>query len=575
MATDLTQEFCALRDTYIEKQFGRLNEMQRRAVFTTDGPLLILAGAGSGKTTVLVNRIANLIRFGAAHGSKQLPRPATEEDVKALRSAIMTGTAAPGWLDGMLRQNAVRSWNVMAITFTNKAAGEMKERLRRMLGGEEGDEVFASTFHSACVRILRRWAESIGYPRSFTIYDTDDSQRVMKAVYKELSIDDKFFPIKSAINQMSRWKDQLVSPEQALANPAKDTKGALAARIYAAYEKRLKEAGAFDFDDLIYQTVQLLAEHPDVRDFYQTKYKYLLVDEYQDTSVAQFRLVSLLTGPERNICVVGDDDQSIYRFRGATIENILNFEKCYPGAKTIRLEQNYRSTEPILEAANRFVARNRYRRPKTIAPTQGPGAPLQIVTVPRRADQLPFLFETAQHCDTGTAVLFRNHESALPIIDLCERRGIPYACKAVDQTFFTNKIVRDVTDIFTLAAHPADGETFLRCYYKFGVPVTRAQALFACNQARQYGQGCWTALLNEDSIRLRTRAAMADVADGLARLPKMAAVPGRPAGLRQISGQKRHGPHEAGRAGNARRTGADAAAPAAAAGKAAQHHTKP
>ena len=286
MAASLQQEFCALRDTYIEKQFGRLNDMQRQAVFTTDGPLLILAGAGSGKTTVLVNRIANLIRFGSAHGSDWTPREVTEEDVKDLKTAIMTGTDAPARLDGMLRQNAVRSWNVMAITFTNKAAGEMKERLRRMLGGEEGDEVFASTFHSACVRILRRWAESIGYPRSFTIYDTDDSQRVMKAVYKELSIDDKFFPIKSAINQMSRWKDQLVSPEQALANPAKDTKGALAARIYAAYEKKLREAGAFDFDDLIYQTVQLLAEHPDVREFYQNKYRYLLVDEYQDTSVA-------------------------------------------------------------------------------------------------------------------------------------------------------------------------------------------------------------------------------------------------------------------------------------------------
>ena len=203
MATDLAQQFCALRDTYIEKQFGRLNDMQREAVFTTNGPLLILAGAGSGKTTVLVNRIANLIQFGSAHGSKETPRPVTEEDVKALRTAIMTGTDAPSWLDGMLRQNAVRSWNVMAITFTNKAAGELKERLRRMLGGEEGDEVFASTFHSACVRILRRWAEEIGYPRSFTIYDTDDAQRVMKTVYKELSIDDKFLPIKAAINQMS------------------------------------------------------------------------------------------------------------------------------------------------------------------------------------------------------------------------------------------------------------------------------------------------------------------------------------------------------------------------------------
>ena len=234
MATTLKQEFCALRDTYIEKQFGRLNEMQREAVFTTNGPLLILAGAGSGKTTVLVNRIANLIRFGSAHGSSWTPREVEEEDVKALRMAIMTGTDAPAWLDGMLRKDAVRSWNVMAITFTNKAAGELKERLRNMLGGEEGDEVFASTFHSACVRILRRWAEEIGYPKSFTIYDTDDSQRVMKAVYKELSIDDKFFPVKSAINQMSRWKDQLVSPKEALQTPAHDTKGALAAKVYAA-----------------------------------------------------------------------------------------------------------------------------------------------------------------------------------------------------------------------------------------------------------------------------------------------------------------------------------------------------
>ena len=334
MAIDLRQEFCALRDTYIEKQFGRLNAMQREAVFTTNGPLLILAGAGSGKTTVLVNRIANLIRFGAAHGSQWVPREVTEDDVKALRMAIMTNTDAPSWLDGMLRKDAVRSWNVMAITFTNKAAGELKERLRNMLGGEEGDEVFASTFHSACVRILRRWAEEIGYPRSFTIYDTDDAQRVMKSVYKELSIDDKFFPVKSAINQMSRWKDQLVSPEEALRTPARDTKGALAAKVYAAYEKKLKDAGAFDFDDLIYQTVQLLAGHEEVRQFYQNKYRYLLVDEYQDTSVAQFRLVSLLTGPEKNICVVGDDDQSIYRFRGATIENILNFERIYPGTKT-------------------------------------------------------------------------------------------------------------------------------------------------------------------------------------------------------------------------------------------------
>ena len=461
MATDLTQEFCALRDTYIEKQFGRLNEMQRRAVFTTDGPLLILAGAGSGKTTVLVNRIANLIRFGAAHGSKQTPRPATEEDVKALRSAIMTGTAAPGWLDGMLRQNAVRSWNVMAITFTNKAAGEMKERLRRMLGGEEGDEVFASTFHSACVRILRRWAEEIGYPRSFTIYDTDDAQRVMKAVYKDLNVDDKFFPIKSAINQMSRWKDQLVSPEQALANPAKDTKGALAARIYAAYEKRLKEAGAFDFDDLIYQTVQLLADHPDVRDFYQTKYKYLLVDEYQDTSVAQFRLVSLLTGPERNICVVGDDDQSIYRFRGATIENILNFEKCYPGAKTIRLEQNYRSTSNILNAANCVIQHNTERKGKTLWTDNGEGDKVQVYTAENEQDEAMHIADViGQHLKEGGhladhAILYRMNAQSAPIESYFTRAGIPHKIVG-GQRFNDRKEVKDIHSYMSIVANPRD-----------------------------------------------------------------------------------------------------------------------
>ena len=461
MATDLTQEFCALRDTYIEKQFGRLNDMQRQAVFTTAGPLLILAGAGSGKTTVLVNRIANLIRFGSAHGSKQTPRPATEDDIKALRNAIMTGTAAPSWLDGMLRQNAVRSWNVMAITFTNKAAGELKERLRNMLGGEEGDEVFASTFHSACVRILRRWAESIGYPRSFTIYDTDDSQRVMKAVYKELSIDDKFFPIKSAINQMSRWKDQLVSPEEALRTPARDTKGAIAAKVYAAYEKKLREAGAFDFDDLIYQTVQLLAEHEDVREFYQNKYRYLLVDEYQDTSVAQFRLVSLLTGPEKNICVVGDDDQSIYRFRGATIENILNFERIFPGTKTIRLEQNYRSTSNILNAANCVIQHNTERKGKTLWTRNDEGDKVQVYTAENEQDEAMHIADViGEHLKEGGhladhAVLYRMNAQSAPIESYFTRAGIPHKIVG-GQRFNDRKEVKDIHSYMSIVANPRD-----------------------------------------------------------------------------------------------------------------------
>ena len=461
MATNLQQEFCKLRDTYIEKQFGRLNEMQRAAVFTTSGPLLILAGAGSGKTTVLVNRIANLIRFGSAHGSSWTPREVTEDDVKALRTALMTGTDAPGWLDGMLRKDAVRSWNVMAITFTNKAAGELKERLRNMLGGEEGDEVFASTFHSACVRILRRWAEEIGYPRSFTIYDTDDSQRVMKTVYKELSVDDKFFPVKSAINQMSRWKDQLVSPAEALQTPAKDTKGALAARVYAAYEKKLKEVGAFDFDDLIYQTVQLLAEHKEVREFYQNKYRYLLVDEYQDTSVAQFRLVSLLTGPEKNICVVGDDDQSIYRFRGATIENILNFERIYPGTKTIRLEQNYRSTSNILNAANCVIQHNTERKGKTLWTQNGEGDKVQVYTAENEQDEASHIADIiGQHLREGGhladhAVLYRMNAQSAPLESYFTRAGIPHKIVG-GQRFNDRKEVKDIHSYMSIVANPRD-----------------------------------------------------------------------------------------------------------------------
>ena len=461
MAASLQQEFCALRDTYIEKQFGRLNDMQRQAVFTTDGPLLILAGAGSGKTTVLVNRIANLIRFGSAHGSSWTPHEVTEDDVKALKTAIMTGTDAPAWLDGMLRQNAVRSWNVMAITFTNKAAGELKERLRNMLGGEEGDEVFASTFHSACVRILRRWAESIGYPRSFTIYDTDDSQRVMKAVYKELNVDDKAIKIKKASNQIGRWKDQLISPEKAVSCSIGNFEEQKIAQIYVSYQKKLREAGAFDFDDLIYCTVQLLEEHSEVREFYQNKYRYLLVDEYQDTSIAQFRLVSLLTGPEQNICVVGDDDQSIYSFRGATVENILKFEKIYPHTKTIRLEQNYRSTSNILNAANCVIQHNIERKGKTLWTKNGDGDKVQVYVAEDEQDEAAHIAEIiGEHIKQGGhlsdhAILYRTNASSTPIQMYFTRAGISHKIVG-GMRFNDRKEIKDIHSYMSIVANSKD-----------------------------------------------------------------------------------------------------------------------
>ena len=513
MATDLTQEFCALRDTYIEKQFGRLNEMQRRAVFTTDGPLLILAGAGSGKTTVLVNRIANLIRFGAAHGSKQLPRPATEEDVKALRSAIMTGTAAPGWLDGMLRQNAVRSWNVMAITFTNKAAGEMKERLRRMLGGEEGDEVFASTFHSACVRILRRWAEEIGYPRSFTIYDTDDSQRVMKDVYKELNVDEKLIKIKKASNQIGRWKDRLYSPAKAIEDSAGNYEEQKIAQIYAAYQRKLREAGAFDFDDLIYCTVQLLAEHPEVREFYQSKYKYLLVDEYQDTSVAQFRLVSLLTGPERNICVVGDDDQSIYSFRGATVENILSFEKFYPGAKTIRLEQNYRSTSNILNAANCVIQHNTERKGKTLWTDNGEGDKVQVYTAENEQDEAMHIADViGQHLKAGGhlsdhAVLYRTNAASAPVQMYFTRAGIPHEIVG-GMRFNDRKEVKDIHSYMSIIANSHDNVRLRRIINEPARKIGNTTVEVIADLAAQQGVSMLEIIGHADQYAKLSRAIM-------------------------------------------------------------------
>ena len=513
MATDLTQEFCALRDTYIEKQFGRLNDMQRQAVFTTDGPLLILAGAGSGKTTVLVNRIANLIRFGAAHGSKQTPRPATEEDVKALRNAIMTGTAAPGWLDGMLRQNAVRSWNVMAITFTNKAAGEMKERLRRMLGGEEGDEVFASTFHSACVRILRRWAEEIGYPRSFTIYDTDDSQRVMKDVYKELNVDEKLIKIKKASNQIGRWKDRLYSPARAIEDSAGNYEEQKIAQIYAAYQRKLREAGAFDFDDLIYCTVQLLAEHPDVREFYQSKYKYLLVDEYQDTSVAQFRLVSLLTGPERNICVVGDDDQSIYSFRGATVENILSFEKFYPGAKTIRLEQNYRSTSNILNAANCVIQHNTERKGKTLWTDNGEGDKVQVYTAENEQDEAMHIADViGQHLKEGGhlsdhAVLYRTNAASAPVQMYFTRAGIPHEIVG-GMRFNDRKEVKDIHSYMSIVANSHDNVRLRRIINEPARKIGNTTVEVIADLAAQQGVSMLEIIGHADQYAKLSRAIM-------------------------------------------------------------------
>ncbi len=460
MQTAITAEFLKYRDEYIEKQFGRLNAMQKEAVFTTQGPLLILAGAGSGKTTVLVNRIANIIRFGTAHGTSDVPRAVTQADVDELRDVLATGNAPSYALAAMLRKDNVRAWNIMAITFTNKAAAELKERLQKMLGDEEGGDVFASTFHSACVRILRRYAEEIGYPRSFTIYDSDDSARAMKAIYKELNVDDKFLPVKNVLGQIGRLKDKLLSPADA-AQTVGDTKAGLVARIYEVYQKRLHDAGAFDFDDLIYQTVLLLQNNPEIRAYYQNKYEYLLVDEYQDTSVAQFELVRLLTGEKRNICVVGDDDQSIYRFRGATIENILSFEHMFAGAKTIRLEENYRSTSNILNAANCVIENNEGRKGKTLWTQNGEGEKVHHYEAESEMDEAREMTRViGEHLRSGGrlsdfAVLYRMNAQSSPVETTFTRMGIPHKILG-GQRFNDRKEVKDIHSYMSIVANSKD-----------------------------------------------------------------------------------------------------------------------
>lgn len=457
---DITTEYLALRDQYIEARFARLNAVQRQAVFATEGPLLILAGAGSGKTTVLVNRIANIIRFGSAHGSRELPRPVTEADLNDLRTAVANGRDLPRET-AYLAVRPARPWNVLAITFTNKAAGELKERLRAMLGDTLGGDVNASTFHSACVRMLRRDAERIGFPKSFTIYDSDDQQRVIKQIYKDLMIDDKFLPVKSAIAQISSFKDKLMSAEEVAGEPFANTKAQLISKIYTAYAGRLKTAGAMDFDDLIFHTVRLLQNDAEAREYYQNRFRYVVVDEYQDTSVAQFHLVRLLAGGTNNVCVVGDDDQSIYKFRGATIENILNFEKVFSGAKTIRLEQNYRSTANILNAANSVIKNNMGRKGKTLWTESGNGEKVHHYTATNEQDEASHIADViGEHLREGAslkdhAVLYRMNAQSNPIETYFARAGIPYRIVG-GQRFFDRKEVKDINSYLAVIVNPRD-----------------------------------------------------------------------------------------------------------------------
>ena len=462
MTEDLLVRFLNARQSYIAEQFSHLNSMQKQAVLSTDGPLLLLAGAGSGKTTVLINRIENLIRFGNASESTLIPDTITEEDVLFLESLAGEVSAydrqRADWLCAL---DPAAPWRILAITFTNKAANELKERLVAKLGDEARD-VWAMTFHSACCRILRKDIERLGFRRSFTIYDSSDSERVMKDIIKDMGLDDKTFPAKYVLSIISREKDKMVSPDDLMdrAENIGDMRMLPVARSYKKYQTRLRENNALDFDDIILYTVKLLQEHEDIRTYYHRKFRYVLVDEYQDTNHLQYLLTSLLAGGYENICVVGDDDQSIYRFRGATIENILNFEKQYKGCRTIRLEQNYRSTQTILNAANSVIAHNIGRKGKRLWTANDAGQPIVVYEAADESAEASFVANEIIKQSKGKnfqnfAVLYRTNAQSNALEYAMKRNGIPY--RIIGGTrFFDRAEIKDMLAYLCVIDNRAD-----------------------------------------------------------------------------------------------------------------------
>ena len=444
----------------LEKDFARMNDRQKQAVFTVNGPLLILAGAGSGKTTVLINRIANILRYGDAYNSTYLRDDLDENDIAACKAYIENGTPLTTESQEHLSVSACAPWRIMAITFTNKAAGELKDRLCAMLG-ETANDIWASTFHSTCARILRRDGERIGYSSHFTVYDTDDQRRLMKSILKELDISEKNITPKSILNEISRAKDSLISPAEYALTVGDDFRLKIISRAYTTYQKRLEDADAMDFDDLINKIVELFKKCPDVLEYYQNRFRYLMVDEYQDTNHAQYTFVRMLAEKSGNLCVVGDDDQSIYKFRGATIENILSFENTFQNATVIRLEQNYRSTQNILDAANAVIEHNTERKGKTLWTQNGTGAMIHLHTAENETDEAERITKiildgvAAGRKFSDYAVLYRMNSQSLTFERNFAKSGVPH--RIIGGTrFYERREIREMIAYLSVINNPSD-----------------------------------------------------------------------------------------------------------------------
>ena len=451
----------AKRDLFDKAYSRKLNPEQCRAVFTAKGPLLVLAGAGSGKTTVLVNRIAYLIKYGNAYFSDYVPEGMTPEAIKALEYAL---EMSPEEIEEILPQFITEPcppWSVLAITFTNKAAKEIKDRVTRTVEDESAaGDIWTGTFHSVCVRILRKWGDRLGYKDGFSIYDTDDKKRMLTMCMRDLEIDEKRLAPKAVANAISMAKDELKTPDDIETSSDPRTRDLV--EIYRLYEKKMREYSALDFDDIIMRTVELLQNDPEVRSYYQRKFRHVLVDEYQDTNYAQFVLTTLLSDGYRNIMVVGDDDQSIYKFRGATIENILNFDKTYPDAAVVKLEQNYRSTGNILEAANAVIKNNGQRHDKRLWCDKGAGAKILLHESLDQNDEGKYIIDkiasgvrTENRKYSDFAVLYRVNALGRTLQSSFAKSGVPFKVIG-DMGFYDRKEVKDMVAYLSVLNSPSD-----------------------------------------------------------------------------------------------------------------------